>query len=159
MQTGRCEREIRENLPQALGIDKKFVEEALHKTDKKLQKQQQLHKSKREQLARNRFRPYLWIEHEYDRILSKSYIDSNNYNQMKIIELPDSIDSFDWEDQLKIIRRYINMNQKSNLDKRLGKIRNYIYFKDVEESYLFDTYGGLIKIETEQHKDLIYAVI
>ncbi len=158
MQTGKCNSEIRENLSEALGIDKKFVQEAFFKTDKKLAKQKEIQRTQREQLEKKRFKPYMWIEHEYDHILSKSYTNSNHYNEMKIIELPDLMNSICWEDQLKIIRRYINMNQKGNLDKRFGKIRNYIYFKDVNESYLFDTYGGLIKIENPQKENLQYAV-
>jgi len=157
MQTGICSSEIRESLPQALGIDKKFVQEAFFKTDKKLAMQKEIQKTQRQQFENKRFKPYMWIEHQYDHILSKSYTNSNHYSEMKIIELPNLMSSICWQDQLKIIRRYINMNQKVNIDKRFGKIRNYIYFKDVNESYLFDTYGGLIKIESPQKENLQYA--
>jgi hypothetical protein len=157
MQTGKCSSEIRQSLPQALGIDKKFVQEAFFKTDKKLEKQKEIQTTQREQLEHKRFKSYLWIEHEYDHILSKSYINSNHYNEMKIIELPDLINSTPLEDQLKVIRRYINMNQKGNSDKRFGKIRNYIYFNDAGESYLFDTYGGLMKIENQEQENFEYA--
>ncbi len=146
MQTGKCSSEIRENLSEALGIDKKLA------------MQKEIQKTQRQQFEKKRFKPYLWIEHQYDHILSKSYTNSNHYSEMKIIELPDLMSSICWQDQLKIIRRYINMNQKGNIDKRFGKIRNYIYFKDVNESYLFDTYGGLIKIESPQKENLQYAV-
>ena len=158
LQTGKCNSEISENLPEALGIDKKFVQEAFFKTDKKLARQNEIMRTQREHLENKRFKPYLWIEHQYDHILSKSYTNSNNYNESKIIELPDLINSISWEDQLKVIRRYINMNQKGSADERFGKIRNYIYFNDINESYLFDNYGGLIKIESPQQDNLKYAV-
>lgn len=158
MHTGRCDAEIRENLPQALGIDKKFVQEALFKTDKKLEEQKEIHTTQRLKLEKKRFRPHLWIEHEYDHILCKSYINSSHYKDMKIIELPEFISSAEWEDQLKVIRKYINMNQKTRKDKRFGEVRNYIYFKNLEESYLFDSYGGLIRTENIGQQNMQHAV-
>ncbi len=157
MQTGKCDSEIKENLPRALGIDKKFVQEAFDKTDKKLDKQRDIHSSNRQKLERKRFRPYLWIEHEYDHIISKSYMNSSRYNDIKKVELPEFISSLKWEDQLKVIRRYINMNQKTHKHKRLGEIRNYIYFKDSDQSYLFDAYGGHITANNVVQRDLLFA--
>ncbi|NIP39648.1 MAG: hypothetical protein GWO07_15245 [Candidatus Dadabacteria bacterium] len=158
MQTGRCDAQIRQNLHEALGIDKRFVQEAFLKTDRKLEEQNKIHETQRDKMEEKRFRPYLWIQHEYDHIMSKSYTNSRHYKEIKVIELPDFISSLEWKEQLKIIRRYINMNQKNRADKRFGNIRNYIYFKDVDESYLFDTYGGLIRTESSQQQYLQYAV-
>lgn len=157
MQTGKCDSEIRENLPQALGIDKKFVHEAFVKTDKKLDKQKDIHSSNRRKLERKRFRPYLWLEHEYDHIISKSYMNSPHYNDIKRVELPEFISSLKWEDQLKVIRRYINMNLNRPKDKRFGEVRNYIYFKDADQSYLFDAYGGHMTTDNVVQRDLLFA--
>lgn len=157
MQTGKCDSDMKENLSEALGIDKKFVEEAFLKTDIKINKQKDIHEAKKQQVEEKRFKPYLWIEHEYDHIIAKSYDNLNGYKEIKTLALPEHISSMDWDEQLKVIRKYINMNQKSSTDNRFGKVSNYVYFRSPSESYLFDIYGGFIRTKPQHEPKLQYA--
>ena len=141
---GKCDPEIRKRLPKALGVDSKFVEESLKKTHIKLAGQENAMQKQLEDLRSKSFRPYIWVEHEYDKLLSRSNIEADSYQRLKTIELPGDVNKLDWDDQVKIVRNIINLDQKKNKSRLFGNPINYIYFKDINESYLFDIYGGLI---------------
>lgn len=152
LHNGRCDAEIRNRLPKALGIDSKFVEESFKKTGLKLTGQLNAMRIHLEDLRIKRFRPYIWVEHEYDKLLSNSNIDADCYERLKTIELPEDLNKLDWEEQIKIMRNIINLDQKKSRSKLFGNPINYIYFKDINESYLFDNYGGLVKpLNNSQH--------
>ena len=91
MLNGKCDPEIRKRLPKALGIDSRFVEESFRKTDLKLARQLNAMRNQLEDLKIKRFRPYIWIEHEYDKLLSRSNIEADSYERLKTIELPEIV--------------------------------------------------------------------
>lgn len=158
LQTGTCSTEIREELASALGIDKRFVEDAFNKTGEKLIRQQEIMRIQREELQEKRFSPYIWIEHEYDRLMTGTNIDTERYEAIKKIELPDNISTLQWEGQIKIIKDFISINQKRNNSKIFGNAICYIYFKNICDSFLFDTYGYLMNVLSTCEQDLKYAV-